>query len=65
MMNLTNIINKSLRWYGDIDVELCTETQLLCFTDRKTGAFYAPYTAEAVLRMFKTIGETRLAMGTL
>ena len=64
-MNLTNIINTSLNWYGDIDVELCTETQLLCFTDRKTGAFYAPYTAEAVLRMFRDIGNTRKAMGVL
>lgn len=64
-MNLTNIINKELTWYKDIDVELCTETQLLCFTDKRTGAFYAPLTSEGVLRMFKEIGILRSAMGTL
>ena len=64
-MNLTNIINKELTWYKDIDVKVDTTKEQLCFHDKRTGASYTPATAEAALRMFRDIGSLRKACGVL
>ena len=64
MINLTDIINKEITYYGDIDVEI-TSTRELRFYDRKTGASYTPSTVEAVLRMFREIGSLRYGLGVL
>ena len=64
MIDLADIINKEITYYGDIDVEITTDRHLR-FYDRKTGANYTPSTAEALLGMFKNIATVRRVLGVL
>lgn len=64
MIDLADIINKEITYYGNIDVDITTDRHLR-FYDRKTGASYTPSTAEAVLRMFRDIGSLRYGLGVL
>lgn len=65
MTNYTDIVNKYMTWYKGVTVEvkMFNRSTYLILRDTKTGATYKPYTVDELLKVFRTIGKTREAIG--
>lgn len=65
-MNATNIINLYCTWYKGLEItvedEFITGMPLLKICDTKTGCTYRIFDCDMIMRTFKTIGVTRLAV---
>ena len=65
MANYTDIVSKYMTWYKGINIEvkMFNRSTYLILKDTITGATYKPYTVDELLKVFRTIGKTREAIG--